>query len=98
MHASFARTTFERRILGTEEAALLPDEWTPINLFMRDMYGGPTRTVTVHMMTRQDRILLKSIDQLKKAEFEMLFGFGCDRFEAGRVIEVEKDVLCLFKF
>lgn len=42
-------------------------------------------------------VLLKCVESLAKREFEDLFGFGCGRFENGRVISFAKEVLDVFR-
>lgn len=92
---SFRIKTFERRILPKDaiDASIV---WHPANLNMCDAYGGPTRRVVVHMAWASENVLLKCVESLPKREFEDLFGFGCGRFEKGRVISFAKEVLDVF--
>ncbi len=92
LDVQFRIKTFNRDILKNDEANALQYEWKPANLFMCDAYGGPTRSVVVHIATTTDKVYLKSIESLPKREFEDLFGFGCGRFEINRVIRVDKAV------
>ena len=90
----FRIKTFERRILGTDEANALLHEWTPAILHVSDAYGGRTRSVVVRMASTTDMVFLKCVESLAKREFEDLFGFGCGRFVSNRVITFARDVLC----
>ena len=91
----FCIKTFERRILSKDA---IDDNitWHPANLHMCDAYGGPTRCVVVDIAWALDNVLLKSVESLPKREFEDLFGFGCGRFEKGRVISFARNVLSVY--
>lgn len=92
---SFCIKTFERRILSKDA---IDDNitWHSANLHMCDAYGGPTRCVVVHIAWALDNVLLKSVESLSKYEFEDLFGFGCGRFEKGRIISFARNVLSVY--
>ena len=92
---SFRIKTFERRILS-KDAIDDTITWHPADLRMCDAYGGPTRRVLVHVAWASDNVLLKCVESLPKREFEDLFGFGCGRFEKGRVISFAENVLSVY--
>ena len=96
-HVHFSKTTFVRTILNPDEvSALCGLQWTLIILHVPDAFGGPTRSNVVQMAThpsRQDKLLLKCVEELRKREFEELFGCGVGQFNKDRVISLDKDVL-----
>ena len=57
-------------------------------LYIPDSYGGPTRSVKIHYCIDENRIYLKTIEQLAKREFEEIFGFNCGQFKLGKIISM----------
>ena len=66
-------------------------QFSPAQLLVRDgIYGGARRRATVELGTDEgsEFVYLKSVERLKKMEFEDIFGFAPGTFVAGRVIQV----------
>ena len=69
-------------------------EWQTVELNMPDMLdGGPTRRVLVETARDAESVLVKSVENLQKRDFEELFGFGVGQFVAGRVIALDASAI-----
>lgn len=89
----FVKRTFTRTVHSRVESEELACEWKSAILHMCDSYGGPTRTVVVHIAHIADKVFLKCVERLPKREFEELFGFQCGQHEIGRVASLDHSVL-----
>jgi hypothetical protein len=60
--------------------------WDRNNLTIPDSYGGPSRSIAIDSYIEDDKIYLRTVEQLCKREFEEIFGFSCGGFVSGKII------------
>ena len=76
-------TRITRSLVQSVESEL---PWKPAIFHVCDTLGGPQREAIVEYAEIDTDIYIKTVDPLRKREFEEIFFFSCGEFSAGRVI------------
>jgi hypothetical protein len=74
--------------LRIKDITTLDVVWDRNNLTIPDSYGGPSRSVAIDSYVEDDKIYLRTVEQLCKCEFEEIFKFSCGRFASGKIISI----------
>jgi len=78
----------QRSSLKIKDIKEMNVNWERNCLHIPDAYGGPSRSVEIDSYILNEKIYLNTVSQLKKKEFEQLFGFKCGEFKVGKIISI----------
>ena len=83
--------------LKIKDITTLDVAWDRNNrLVIPDSYGGPSRSVAIDSYVDDDKIYLRTVEQLCKREFEEIFGFSCGGFVSKKIISIPLSCVDIF--
>ena len=82
--------------LRIKDITTLDVVWDRNNLTIPDSYGSSSRSVAIDSYIEDDKIYLRTVEQLCKREFEEIFGFSCGGFVSKKIISIPLSCVDIF--